>query len=75
MFHEYIIVDVFKRKRFKNMPDYSEALKIDRIEDIVEDEKYFRDKCGFSILPQKSMDNFKRRIRFKETEELHLNVA
>ena len=74
MFHEYIIVDVFKSKRFKNMPDYSEALKIDRIEDIVEDEKYFRDKCGFSILPQKSMDNFKRRIRFKETEELHIKV-
>lgn len=51
------------------MPNYTESLKIERVEEIVQDEKFFRQRGGFSILPQKALDKLEKRILLKDHRE------
>lgn len=63
---QYFIRLAFNRKKFKNMPNYLDSLKIDRCEEIVQDEKFFNKVGGFSVLPQKAMTKLEKRLLFKD---------
>ena len=54
---------VFRRKKFKNMPNFTDSLKVERCEDIVEDEKFFRKSGGFSIMPDQALEKLDRRLK------------
>ena len=68
-FNQFVCSCLFSKKKFKEMPNYTESLKIERVEEIVNDEKFFRQKGGFSILPQKALDKLEKRILLKEYKE------
>ena len=44
------------------MPDYTDSLTVTRCEEIVEDEKFFRQMGGFSILPDQALQKLEKRL-------------
>ena len=68
-FNQFVCSCLFSKKKFKEMPDYLDSLKIERVGELVQDEKYFRQKGGFSILPQKALDKLEKRLLLKDYEK------